>query len=529
MVNQVQLVATALGGLGRYGDTYMVHAAEGETVVPMEVLNQSPILKKRLFKQMRKMGIDPERYIVGNQLNSLNPVTGQPEFFLKKIFKKAKETVQKVMPGESERLLPLLAAAIPGVGPWATAGLGAGIGALVDDDWKRGALQGAMLGTGGRYLASAPGVKGAFSTGAYDPSFGNIIPRLRGIPAALKDAGTGEGGLAKFGRTMNPFAKTGSTWFGPAEERSKLAQWGPAAAGILGLTGLAGSRDDKRKAGSLIDYDISNDPLSNLISGNQQYVDWLRALGLPIANQDIYQEEGMGLPVGAQGGIVQKFAEGSGPFGVLPFQEFKPDHDTFKGVAPPGEVATGPDEDAGPMTPMDPRYFTDEDDFKFNLEKLDPSPRSIIEMLEDMEILGFVKTEMIDKLIEKGVPVAQAISLVTKKQDFIDRYGGDRRKLENPRLENPIEQFFGSAEPPQEAIDVANGGIIQGYQAGGFPRRTGAISGPGTGTSDSVPAMLSDGEFVMTADAVRNAGGGDRRVGAQKMYSLMHRLEGGLV
>ena len=33
----------------------------------------------------------------------------------------------------------------------------------------------------------------------------------------------------------------------------------------------------------------------------------------------------------------------------------------------------------------------------------------------------------------------------------------------------------------------------------------------------------------MTADAVRNAGGGDRRVGAQKMYSLMHRLEGGLV
>ena len=94
MVNQVQQVATALGGLGRYGDTYMVHAAEGETVVPMEVLNQSPILKKRLFKQMRKMGIEPERYIVGNQLNSINPVTGQPEFFLKKIFKKAKENLK---------------------------------------------------------------------------------------------------------------------------------------------------------------------------------------------------------------------------------------------------------------------------------------------------------------------------------------------------------------------------------------------------------------------------------------------------
>ena len=31
------------------------------------------------------MGIEPGRYIVGNELNSKNPVTGQPEFFLKKI------------------------------------------------------------------------------------------------------------------------------------------------------------------------------------------------------------------------------------------------------------------------------------------------------------------------------------------------------------------------------------------------------------------------------------------------------------
>lgn len=40
------------------------------------------------------------------------------------------------------------------------------------------------------------------------------------------------------------------------------------------------------------------------------------------------------------------------------------------------------------------------------------------------------------------------------------------------------------------------------------------------------PAMLSDGEFVMTAKAVRNAGNGDRRQGAKEMYRMMHRLEG---
>jgi hypothetical protein len=37
--------------------------------------------------------------------------------------------------------------------------------------------------------------------------------------------------------------------------------------------------------------------------------------------------------------------------------------------------------------------------------------------------------------------------------------------------------------------------------------------------------MLSDGEFVMTAGAVRGAGNGSRREGAKKMYALMHQLE----
>lgn len=62
-----------------------------------------------------------------------------------------------------------------------------------------------------------------------------------------------------------------------------------------------------------------------------------------------------------------------------------------------------------------------------------------------------------------------------------------------------------------------------------FPRKTGPIDGPGTGTSDSIPAMLSDGEFVFTAKAVRNMGNGSRRKGAARMYKLMKMLEGGSV
>ena len=53
----------------------------------------------------------------------------------------------------------------------------------------------------------------------------------------------------------------------------------------------------------------------------------------------------------------------------------------------------------------------------------------------------------------------------------------------------------------------------------------GSSFGPGTGTSDDIPAMLSDGEFVVTANAVKNLGGGDRMLGARKMYQMMNQLD----
>ncbi len=82
--------------------------------------------------------------------------------------------------------------------------------------------------------------------------------------------------------------------------------------------------------------------------------------------------------------------------------------------------------------------------------------------------------------------------------------------------------------PMNRPMGYAMGGAPVGIASlapGGYPRRTGQISGPGTETSDDIPAMLSDGEFVMTAKAVRGLGKGNRREGAKKMYALMHRLE----
>jgi hypothetical protein len=101
-----------------------------------------------------------------------------------------------------------------------------------------------------------------------------------------------------------------------------------------------------------------------------------------------------------------------------------------------------------------------------------------------------------------------------------------------------------SANNPFYPVYAARGGRI-GYQEGsmpmGEPRRNpegimeldyrnegGFVPPIGIKErADDIPAMLSNNEFVFTADAVKNAGGGDPNVGAQKMYTLMKRLESG--
>ena len=71
-----------------------------------------------------------------------------------------------------------------------------------------------------------------------------------------------------------------------------------------------------------------------------------------------------------------------------------------------------------------------------------------------------------------------------------------------------------------DTFQAAHGGIADLDMRGG-----GHSIGPGIGTSDDVPAMLSDGEFVVTAKAVENLGGGDRMEGAKRMYSMMNQLD----
>lgn len=80
--------------------------------------------------------------------------------------------------------------------------------------------------------------------------------------------------------------------------------------------------------------------------------------------------------------------------------------------------------------------------------------------------------------------------------------------------------------------NMANGGLMY-LSNGGYPRMNGQISGPGTERSDDIPAMLSDGEFVTNAAALRGIGQmagapsnnkqEQRRLGAREMYKLQRK------
>ena len=173
--------ARKLAEFGRNGDIYVVHAAEGETVIPMEVLNANPKVRELLFGQMREMGLDPQEFVVGNDLNSINPVTGLPEFFfssvfraVKNVFKKVAGVVKKVAP----IVLPMAAAAfgIPFLGPAFGAGtfgaafLGGGIGTLVGGGNLKDALKSGLV-SGGTSLAFS-GIGSLFNPGT---SIGDAI------------------------------------------------------------------------------------------------------------------------------------------------------------------------------------------------------------------------------------------------------------------------------------------------------------------------------------------------------------------
>jgi TP901 family phage tail tape measure protein len=85
---------------------------------------------------------------------------------------------------------------------------------------------------------------------------------------------------------------------------------------------------------------------------------------------------------------------------------------------------------------------------------------------------------------------------------------GNVKKLIQSEQLKPGDKFSYNGKDYQVNKDgksitkLAMGGYIRNYQMGSF----GGVKGPGTGTSDSIPAMLSNGEYVINADSVKKYG-----------------------
>ena len=103
-----------------------------------------------------------------------------------------------------------------------------------------------------------------------------------------------------------------------------------------------------------------------------------------------------------------------------------------------------------------------------------------------------------------------------------------RYSLANALGTGGTREEFGLGPAPS-SLKFNMGGPVQYFSQGGAAikeldmRNGGESAGPGTGTSDDIPAMLSDGEFVMTAKATRGAGA----FGMNKTKSGIELVKGG--
>ena len=658
-------LASGLATLGRYGDEYMVHAAEGETMIPAEVFEANPGLRDALFWQMQMMGIkDPNRFVVGNAMNSINPITGQPEFWFKKIFKKVKGVFKTALPV----LAPLLGNMIlPGIGGliasglvtklsggswgdvlrgaaigWATQGLTSGIGSsLSGGDFLAGVgkglsdplTAGANLLSGGAQNTFRQGILGGLmpggGSGVYSTGLNSlgkpahwsdyINPRYNpgaqlgsAMPSSVAAAGGTsytQQGTGELLNTPNVIAEqqvpfdTTQYQLGPGGIKSMSepggADWAgdwdldyetPAFRGaqappapdiptkeMLMRANAAQRANFAAQGGGYGDFmmpaSIGTDELSLRDLYNQSlYSDYgqnsLKAQGLlpkdiaftgpsiedqlkpdyavkpPVMTEAIEKDyttayldsEGKGdwARVDAPGeykpGRIINIRGEATPSGEYPNAQQWQVVETPPTLNPKTGVLEGGGQEFVKYEPPGPFDYGVTEKIAGGIESLGVGAEKAAKIAPWVTTAGvgaagaglyslFSEDEIPEehtpmhrdydewrKIEDKNSPEAIALYRKWWGQPFVTRSDFENR---TGKPSSKPDWWF---KPEDEGETTAN--------------RGGEVIGPGTGTSDSIPARLSDGEFVMTANAVRNAGNGDRNLGAARMYDMMRRFEG---
>jgi hypothetical protein len=152
-----------------------------------------------------------------------------------------------------------------------------------------------------------------------------------------------------------------------------------------------------------------------------------------------------------------------------------------------------------------------------------PKSKKAVKVMEDLIEEGYDITrdaegEYIINALDEGALeiVAKRLKLGGKDiDDFMGSYddyysGGDDKMIYDALRDRKADGGI---------MDL--GGLEKDYREGGF------VPLGAEERADDVPARLSKNEFVFTADAVRNAGGGDIDKGAEVMQNMMDNLESG--
>ena len=439
-------------------DTQIVHAAPGEMVIPPVISNTTQQLINR---DMQAVGLNPQEYVVGN--GQINQLTGLQQFgFLSKVFKKIKNVVKKVA--------PVAVSFIPGVGPIAKGLLTAAAGKASGMDTKSALLGGLTAGIGSKFLGS-------------------------GIGSKVADKGI-------FGGTLGPKIKSGlGSFFKPGDQ----------ATGIFG--GQIGP-NLRRGIGNLFSPQDFFAPQQQIDPNTGSFVQ--TSYGAP--NYQLSQDEMKYItenftPMGESGLFQGPDGKGYTPDQIVAGLRSSQPQVQQKGLAfnlfggTPGQSRLGLIEDLLKGRKSDP---VRSDGSFFGIGT--PGP---IKGIEDV-----IKGQQTGDSRGGLAALAALYGLATKKAAE-DRVGGltDIRASRRPDLAaQPVFQGFDLGVRP----GMAYGGTAMGrpgFAKGGalnpelfeldYRQVGGPTIGIGTGTSDDIPAMLSDGEYVFTASANNGAGAFD--------------------
>jgi len=528
--------AEGLASLGRYGDSYMVHAAEGETVIPGEILDANPGLKQQLFHQMQMMGIEnPNRYVVGSALNSLNPITGQPEFFWKKLWKATKRSLPAIGAIVANRFMP---------GSSIGTGIGAGLGSLASGkSLKKSALIGGVTGVTSSALAALKDKDNkGFVKSFFDDVTENPIDAFKKGPATgiMQALGGKEENLESM-RDLPEFVDRGGRYEAlptlpeyrnDAVTRKMLSNT-PELTSMEALPELASKElTSMRGLPEFASRELASKELTSMRDLPEFANRELTSMrGLPEFTGELTSMRGLpeftGRELTSMRGLPEFVGRGRQ-------YDAPPEFAIEKGAYP----AQVPEDLLANVTPADvlARQNTPVENRPAGIEALKEAFNPFKKDVFAPGITASIASEALDP--EKRTLSAEDVA--------------EARRIGDPQYSSYVESASlpqGSNEYYQARRDAgiystltaeqlaASTGITleqaQAYLTRKYgPTRTaadgGEIVGPGTGTSDSIDAKLSDGEFVMTAEAVRNAGNGDRDLGAARMYDMMSRFERGM-